>query len=1727
MTENFSKEIKAEQGKVHTLEKDIHAKEKDVPKTKEVFAKNQEIFADELDETRKYLARAEKDIKNPKYLFEVETDKNQLKTYLQSVAEKGREAFIQEGKGENPDEAKLQTVEKSAKATQEKGNQLKNAIPYFIQLDQAQEAYKEINLGVVEEIKNDKDIEPGKKRSMILKLVEKNIKDLSEIKKGVLSNYAPPEFQELTNEILEPINDDLEAMSKYQMYYEFHDFCLDPKYKKYVNFDEENGTVNFNEEFKKLPAEEQQKIIAELYALKLTIQSNIELQSCTEKHEESFYTGRKALLNGNYLEAKTAFLDFYNAENRMTHHTPENEQRLSETKESLKQIMLMQLAKSENQLHLIEESFAGQEVELSTGKLPIGESPLSAQSNLQAMKEVFAKAKELADGGTFLTIEDLYTHLRTPPLDPILAAQQGEGAMARFRNGFMDENGKSFGMYDVLGIQTAIDNPNLKPEARKELILYYAKISRELGLPELSKHYYDQYFKPQLDHAKQSIPHGEFVQKMRDDKNFNAQIKEKTEQWMQEGIDQYLKEFKDGHNNSSPNLNAVEQVRKKIEAGKGEQQEKLFSNMSEEAYNKAIHRFTHQKFKSDKPSINGSKPEEKVNWDQAFGTPIVNLENYDTNWYEFWKFSDAEWNKQKINFTLEITMLMASGFAGGLIGEAVAAGTLWEDLAARGLTQAGREALQKGSGQFALFVTRELGTKRALQLGIKITAADTGAMTAIDGALKSVWLGDTSTYDSPESFMKAWGKNVAIVAGAKAGSLGYSFVPKPRILPPEVAAHMGAGIKTLYNMEMKGLHGAGGLAVELTSVTATTVGLAIASNPNITQEEIAKIIQSNTLITLGMKGGHLLAGHKTSSEKPDEPAKTPYEEITIRKTKEAEQAKAEAEVAVARAREAKAKGAKNAPQLEQQAKEALQEARVKTSEVRRKEDFALKVKTAHEAAKTYTLDQYDPLTDPEYLSLKGNEDEHLDFIARKVKRAVQKKVMDEASPELHEQIMALASKLEPGTNTGPWLLIRSHTSEETLPPGWQKSDNTDLYIPGKSLVLEYEAASKTAPGKKQKFYKILNVATIDTIPSLGMNMDTVEGTKEYFDLKQRATNEKGNILDAGYKERQKKLDEVGTANFKLADQLEGATAESQKTILNVLSRLAELTGEENPLQTVIDPNTDKPFINSYELELYLFEKLSNAAKEQKKMEETKDPSEDQSSETNYSVKLRKAIREINERTDLKPEEKVALIRQKTGELRKEIAERTGIIGKFIEEYLVKIQNYLETDPNYPREKFIAEIDQNPNLSDLFTPEEINKIRSKTLEAFTKAKNVQTYYEIYKPNPKILFEMQFGFKPKGEITLMKRTFALIFQIHNIEDYKQVSGEKDSNSALSSGFSTSYSPLNDLKGMITTLNGEQSPEQIEEVNIHEERHNENRIIFSEERKTKALDPPPYSPENPAENEKNYEMYIQKLFTNSLEKSTTRGKDEILAYMRDGSSAERITQTLTQSSLYDYWQQSYTAELSLQIQMYGHLLSPKALARFTENLKSYPKKHNQIITAAVQQAFKIGITRIDELAVTPITSWGKMEEIANPNLKTIDDLKKYTEQEGGIVLYHGGLPDNTDMSKIDLNKPGSQQNKKGKSYGGFYLSDESSKDWAIDYAKKRNGNLHAFRIDKAARILDMSDTVIDRLSQKERDEFAKEYDVVKGKDVLGRVQFVVLNKAVVKEIVMDKIPTEKPNP
>jgi len=163
-------------------------------------------------------------------------------------------------------------------------------------------------------------------------------------------------------------------------------------------------------------------------------------------------------------------------------------------------------------------------------------------------------------------------------------------------------------------------------------------------------------------------------------------------------------------------------------------------------------------------------------------------------------------------------------------------------------------------------------------------------------------------------------------------------------------------------------------------------------------------------------------------------------------------------------------------------------------------------------------------------------------------------------------------------------------------------------------------------------------------------------------------------------------------------------------------------------------------------------------------------------------------------------------------------------------------------------------------------------------------------------------------------------------------------------------------------------------------HEERHNVNRFILDgQEHHMEKLSHKKYATVDKlsASGEESTKKQINQIHDHPsylLTTSTTRGKDEIIAYMKDGSSLSRIKETLTQpDGLYDYWSNNHPGKLNEFLSHSQEELSTEARTLIQSKKSEYRQKHNQIIANAVDIAFQVA--DLDLLAVNPINTWSQL--------------------------------------------------------------------------------------------------------------------------------------------------------
>ena len=114
-----------------------------------------------------------------------------------------------------------------------------------------------------------------------------------------------------------------------------------------------------------------------------------------------------------------------------------------------------------------------------------------------------------------------------------------------------------------------------------------------------------------------------------------------------------------------------------------------------------------------------------------------------------------------------------------------------------------------------------------------------------------------------------------------------------------------------------------------------------------------------------------------------------------------------------------------------------------------------------------------------------------------------------------------------------------------------------------------------------------------------------------------------------------------------------------------------------------------------------------------------------------------------------------------------------------------------------------------------------------------------------------------------------------------------------------------------------------------------------------------------------------------------------------------------------------------------------------------------------------------------------------------------------ESNYNFWHGGLDSDFNFKGLDVFRLGSKQAKRGRNYAGFYMYDSSNQPAAFRYG---GGEAHGIRIPDNAKIFN-ADFNTERISADKLREYQKQgYDLIKGKNVFGYPEYILLNKDII---------------
>lgn len=253
-------------------------------------------------------------------------------------------------------------------------------------------------------------------------------------------------------------------------------------------------------------------------------------------------------------------------------------------------------------------------------------------------------------------------------------------------------------------------------------------------------------------------------------------------------------------------------------------------------------------------------------------------------------------------------------------------------------------------------------------------------------------------------------------------------------------------------------------------------------------------------------------------------------------------------------------------------------------------------------------------------------------------------------------------------------------------------------------------------------------------------------------------------------------------------------------------------------------------------------------------------------------------------------------------------QRAGItqLSHDVQSVLQKLLVY----PDREDQIFIEARDMIEKQSQLYKlPSEVNQEIKDMLSAFAdKHHSVAETIRKY-PDPRKLFKFLYGSAPEGKIELRQGVISLSFICYDIHDYAKIykggfRGKVDSSdievSGKTGGVFLGGAPYfsSHLRGTLIGVNFS-TPSYAETTLIHEEQHAMNRILRNT-LSQRYFEVSLYDASNTLE----ALSLVKNRCRREVLEATQRAKDEIVAYLFDGSSVDRTINKLISSDLYRYF-------------------------------------------------------------------------------------------------------------------------------------------------------------------------------------------------------------------------------
>jgi len=247
----------------------------------------------------------------------------------------------------------------------------------------------------------------------------------------------------------------------------------------------------------------------------------------------------------------------------------------------------------------------------------------------------------------------------------------------------------------------------------------------------------------------------------------------------------------------------------------------------------------------------------------------------------------------------------------------------------------------------------------------------------------------------------------------------------------------------------------------------------------------------------------------------------------------------------------------------------------------------------------------------------------------------------------------------------------------------------------------------------------------------------------------------------------------------------------------------------------------------------------------------------------------------------------------------------AVLGAELEDWVI---NYPETTATELREEFEHRTQGEPMTN------EMRQVAKQLIDGYGKQhETITDYTDNYTDND--LYAKIFGRRPYGPVQVFAGPVSLNFVCLDLRDYERlyegifsdemakITEGKKSRAEKSGGVSLNNAPFPELKGVINGENASVSTMHDPEITDHEDRHVKQRLVgivcsraAYEKKLAEATDP---------EQRRRYYFQLFSYFRDALSEHDVL--NEMLAYIKDGSSNRQIVATLTKTEgeggLYDF--------------------------------------------------------------------------------------------------------------------------------------------------------------------------------------------------------------------------------